>query len=149
MKNARLSAITDIITENEISTQEDLIAHLNARGFDVTQATVSRDIKTLRLVKTSNKQGRSVYVTQSSVPSASINRSYFNVFKESVLDIRAAGSIVVIKCHNGMGNAACEAIDVMGFTEIVGTIAGDNTIFAAVDNNATAQKLLEKIKSLL
>ncbi len=148
MKKERHSAIVDIIKSRRISTQDELIDALRERGYNVTQATVSRDIRDLHLVKASVGADGSRYVVRDA-SGGPRGRSFLNVFRETVISIIPAGCIVVIKCHSGMGNAACEALDVMGFSEIVGTIAGDNTIFAVTHDDETAVRTAQKINELL
>ncbi len=147
MKKERQGAIVEIIKERRISTQDELIEALNERGYKATQATVSRDIRELHLVKTA-AGGESRYAVRDPAGRPQ-GRSFLNVFRETVLSVAPAGSIIVIKCHSGMGNAACEALDVVGFPEIVGTIAGDNTIFAATGDDETAVRVTQKINELL
>lgn len=147
MKSARLKEISRLVSENEISTQEELLELLRERGYDVTQATVSRDIKELRLVKTTGTDGEQRY----SAPGErrEFTDRFRTIFRESVISVDVAGNLVVLRCYTGMGNAACAALDAMQLEHIVGTIAGDDTIFAAVDDGPTALELAGELSRLL
>ena len=135
------------MNENEVSTQEELIELLRAGGFEVTQATVSRDIKELRLIKLTGADGRQHYASPSETPEFSDR--FRTIFSQTVISVAAAGNLAVLRCHTGMGNAACAALDTMSFPHIVGTIAGDDTIFAAVDTPETALELVRELGTLL
>ncbi|MDO4566346.1 MAG: arginine repressor [Oscillospiraceae bacterium] len=147
MKSTRLREIGRIVSENEIATQEELLEHLSSRGFKVTQATVSRDVKELRLIKRSTQGGKQCYAFESG--RQEFPDRFRNIFHDSVISVDTACNIVVVKCHVGMGNAACEALDTMSFPHIVGTIAGDNTIFAAADSPESALELAGELSALL
>ncbi len=144
MKVRRHSKIFELIKEHSISTQEELQSFLKQSGFNVTQATVSRDIKELRLGKTLDAGGNYFYRITSS-ESSSNNEKFITIFKESVVSISVCGNLLVVKCMIGMGNAACAALDSMGYDEVVGTIAGDDTIFVAVKNETIGEQLLNKL----
>lgn len=147
MKSARLREISRIINENVVCTQEDLLGLLRAAGIEVTQATVSRDIKELRLIKVTGSDGVQRYAAPDELPEFSDR--FRTIFREAVISVATAGNLVVLRCHTGMGNAACAALDTMGLEHIVGTIAGDDTIFAAVDNPETALELARELSALL
>ena len=132
MRQSRQSKILDMIRTQNIDTQEKLAAMLNAAGFKVTQATVSRDIKELGLIKVPGPSGRSVYALAPKGTPADEER-FRKILRDTVTDIRAAENILVIRTLSGCANAAAEAIDNLSPESVVGTIAGDNTIFAAVD----------------
>ena len=132
MKKERLLRIKELVEQRDITTQEMLVDLLNSDGYNVTQATVSRDIKKLGLVK-SFDNGVNKYVLKQH-DNVDEHRVMFN---NSVLDVATAQNIVVIKCRTGMANAICVYIDELDLTGIVGTLAGDDTIFiAALDNNS-------------
>jgi len=149
MKMTRLAAVSEIIKDTPVSTQEELLSLLRDRGYDVTQATVSRDIKALRLSKVTDASGRARYALPAQKASSDQLDKLRMIFKESVIGVATAGNIVVIKCYAGMGNAACAALDAMNLEHIVGTIAGDDTIFAAVDTVEYAFTLVGKLNQLL
>ena len=143
MKNKRQCKILDIVKMHDVETQEMLQSLLSQYGFNVTQATVSRDIKELKLVKKSGKNG----VYRYEIPAADIPKQ--NIFIDTVTDIDYAVNTVVIKCHNGMAQAACAALDSMKYENIVGTIAGDDTIFVLMRTESDADNLVKTFKKLI
>lgn len=148
MKISRHAKILEIIERHPIETQEELAEELKKSGYHITQATVSRDIKELKLVKVLDENGIYKYATMKEQDSM-LNERLVKVFAESVLSIDYSGNIIVIKTFSGAANAACEAIDVFDFKEIVGTIAGDDTIFALVRNQENVEVVIEKLKKLM
>lgn len=147
MKSARHTIILQLIDQGNIETQEDLVEQLQARGFEVTQATVSRDIREMHLVKVQTGDGRYKYATVDQSESSMMER-FINMFAQSVLSIATAGNIIVIKVLSGSANVAAEAIDSMRWTEIVGTLAGDNTVFCAVADGVNVAEVAERFQSL-
>ena len=137
MKKNRHEAILSLISRQDIGTQEELMLKLNELGYKVTQATVSRDIKQLKLIKTPVSNGVYKY---SSVVSGSEDRSskYYSILSHSVTAVNYAGNMVVVKCYAGMAQAVCAAFDTMELNGVVGTLAGDDTIFLATENNTSA-----------
>lgn len=133
MRYSRQDKIIELITKYEIETQEALVEKLAENGYKVTQATISRDIKDLKLIKIHASSGRNIY----SLPSVSDHKGAFDryesIFRNTVNSINTAGNIIVLKTVSGCANAAAEAIDSIGSTDILGSIAGDNTIFLVVD----------------
>lgn len=148
MKTKRHSKILELISERDINTQEELLAYLKAAGFDVTQATVSRDIKELRLVKTMVSDGKYRYAPSVSDSNADIGTKYA-VFNQSTKSVDCAGNMVVVKCFTGMANAACAVLDAMNHEGVVGTLAGDDTIFVLMRDEKSATTLVGKIKELI
>ncbi len=148
MKTKRHSKILELISERDINTQEELLAYLKDAGFDVTQATVSRDIKELRLVKTMVSDGKYRYASSVSDSNADIGTKYA-VFSQSTKSVDCAGNMVVVKCFNGMANAACAVLDAMNHEGVVGTLAGDDTIFVLMRDEKSATTLVGKIKELI
>lgn len=147
MKSARHTIILQLIDQGNIETQEDLVEQLQARGFEVTQATVSRDIREMHLVKVQTGDGRYKYATVDQSESSMMER-FINMFAQSVLSIATAGNIIVIKVLSGSANVAAEAIDSMRWSEIVGTLAGDNTVFCAVADGVNVAEVAERFQSL-
>lgn len=149
MKSKRHSKILDLISEKTVETQEDLLSLLKREGFDVTQATVSRDIKELRLVKTLSPDGRYKY----SSSAAKEDRNQMNDLKalvaKTVLSVDGAGNIIVVKTISGMAQGVCFTLDNMMMPGVVGTIAGDDTIFIAVSEAAKAAEISTELKKLL
>lgn len=148
MKNARQTAILSIIEQNDIETQEELAGKLKEMGIVVTQATVSRDIKELRLLKVLSGSGGYKYATADKAEHG-LSERFVRMFKDSVLSINFAGNIVVIKTLAGSANVAAEAIDSMHLPEILGTMAGDNTILAIVQNEAEAAETVNRFQDML
>lgn len=144
MKNSRQNTILEIISVEAIETQEELIKRLQERGYNVTQATISRDIKELKLIKSSFDGDKYRYV-QSVMTDNKKDAKYANILRETMISVDIAGHIIVIKTYNGMAMAACAAIDAMGMREIVGSIAGDDTIFAAVRTEEAAKNIAKKL----
>ena len=127
MKIARHSKIIELIQQYDIETQEELAARLNAAGFQVTQATVSRDIRELKLTKVARQDGGSKY-TIMNAKEAPDSEKYIRVLREAFLSMDVAQNILVIKTSSGMANAAAAALDHKNLQEIVGSLAGDDTI---------------------
>lgn len=148
MKYSRHAKILEIIDHAEIETQEELAELLKHSGINVTQATVSRDIKELRLIKVLAKNGRYKYASMKQQESA-ISDRLVKMFKDSILSIDYSGNILVLKTLTGSANAACAALDAFEIKEILGTIAGDDTIFILTRENENMQELAEKFKKLM
>ena len=137
MKFQRQAKILDLIEKHEIETQEELSEHLCRMGYNTTQATVSRDIKELRLIKIlSAETGKYKYAVASSEVENSFTNRLKNIFKECVTDISAAQNMVVIKTLPGLGQAAAMAIDAMRNKSVVGTLGGDDTVFIVMPSNS-------------
>lgn len=148
MKSARQIAILDIITENAIETQEELADALRAHGFQVTQATVSRDIKELRLVKSLSVDGAYRYVT-SDKNENSLNERLIRMFSDTVLSIDHAYNQIVIKTLSATASIAAETIDSLQWPEILGTIAGENTILMIVRSIEDVQTVIDRINAMI
>lgn len=148
MKKKRHNMILKLIEMYVISTQEEMLDKLKENGFDSTQATVSRDIKELRLVKQMDKNGVYRYVAGKSETEEYLSK--FNaIFSHSVISSDYAGNTVVIKCYAGMAQAACATFDNMKWEGLVGTLAGDDTIFALCRTESLAKELKESIDNLV
>ena len=148
MKTKRHAKILELIQEHPIDTQEELLRWLKLQNYDVTQATVSRDIKELRLVKTLSADGRYRYTTGKS-NATDISSKFHALFSDSVSTIDFAGNMVVIRCLVGMAQAVCAALDSMHWDGVVGTLAGDDTIFIVARNENAAVSLVSELKKLL
>ena len=148
MKNARQTAILSIIEHNEVETQEELAGKLREMGIVVTQATVSRDIKELRLLKVLLPNGNYKYATADKAENG-VSERFVRIFIDSVLSINYSDNIIVIRTLAASANAACEAIDNMRWPEILGTISGDNTIFIVVRSDADAPVVVERFREIL
>ncbi len=148
MKNTRHTRILEIISENVIETQDDLIARLRDSGYAVTQATISRDIKQLGLVKTATKNGGYKYTVAKNDSTGNENKLK-NIMRETITGAQCAENIVVIKTYSGMANAAAAAIDSLVGEGILGSIAGDDTIFVVVRNHDDAEGFTDYIKEII
>ncbi|HHT14619.1 MAG: arginine repressor [Christensenellales bacterium] len=145
MKNARQSAILSIIEERDVQTQEELARILTELGIRVTQATVSRDIKELRLLKVLSPSGGYKYATADRAEHG-ISERLVRMFAESVLSIQEVNNLIVIRTLSGSANVAGEAIDNMHWPEILGTISGDNTILVILGTAEEAIEVAERFK---
>ena len=148
MKKRRQAKILELISTNEIETQEELQEYLLKFGFEVTQATISRDIKELRLVKELSSKGRYIYSTGKKRNDHMVSRAG-GIFSESIINIDYASNMIVIKCFSGMANAACAAIDSMSPEDVLGTIAGDDTIFMLCKTEDSAKYITNKMRMML
>ncbi len=142
---SRQQTILDIVMSNELDTQEELVTMLQQYGFNVTQATVSRDIKQLGLVKVSGTVKKYRY-TRVDYKESGLRNKYDNIFKESVLSMQIAGNIIVIKTVSGAANSAGAFIDHLMIPQILGSIAGDDTIFCATKSEKDAETVLKMLK---
>ena len=150
MKFQRQAKILELVDRFEIETQEELTGHLRAMGYNTTQATVSRDIKELRLIKTlSAETGKYKYTAASAGAADSFTTRLRNIFRESVTEIDAAQNMVVIKTLPGLGQAAAMAIDSMRASGVVGTLGGDDTVFAVMRDNESAAPFCQPARDLL
>ena len=148
MRHDRQGRIKELIALHDIDTQEKLVELLNADGFRVTQATVSRDIKNLKLVKTLSSNGKYKYTVEKT-KEQSLSERFIKIMKECILSIKYSGNIIVIQTLSGCANAAAEAIDTSNLPMILGSIAGDNTIFLVVDDAENAPGIVEQFNELL
>ena len=139
----------ELINSNSIETQDELLNLLGKSGFPVTQATISRDIKELRLVKTLTADGKYHYTTHTAPAKNEMSSKFLLIFSEAVKEIDSAGNMVVIKCFTGMANATCAAMDTMHWSGVVGTLAGDDTIFMVMRDEHTARDLVIQLRKIL
>lgn len=148
MKVERHSKIVELIGKYEIETQEELAEKLNAAGFNVTQATVSRDIRELKLTKVQAESGRQRYMVLES-PRGTSAAKYIRILKDGFMSMDMAQNILVIKTVSGMAMAVAAALDAIHFHEIVGCIAGDDTIMCAIRSLDDTLIVMEKIKKMV
>jgi transcriptional regulator of arginine metabolism len=148
MKQGRQSAILEIIGKYDVETQDELSAILKERGFEVTQATISRDIKELKLIKVQSGNGAYKYAAASNGQHGKLD-VLKRVFKETVVSVQQAAALVIVKTITGSANAAAEAIDALNLPEVAGTLAGDNTIFIAVKEEGEQRKIIEELTKLI
>lgn len=149
MKKDRHARILEIIGQQDIETQEELADALRRSGCDVTQATVSRDIRDLRLTKVQTDKGHQKYVAGGTQEQSHLSEKYIRVLREGFLSMDQAENILVIKTVSGMAMAVAAAIDAMHFPEVVGCIAGDDTIMAAIRTAADTPKVMEKLRQAM
>jgi transcriptional regulator of arginine metabolism len=147
MKKARHDAILSLIENENIGTQEALLERLLEEGFSVTQATISRDIKALRLIKTPTGDGEYKYVYVQK-DTEDYSQKYYSILSHSVISVNFAGNIAVVKCYTGMAQAACTAVDNIVMDKIVGTLAGDDTIFVLCKDETAAAELKKRIEKI-
>ena len=148
MKRTRHAKIVEIIEKHDVGTQEELAELLKESGFQVTQATVSRDIRELKLSKIPTGDGRQKYVVLRQDDSHLVDK-YIRVLKDGLLSMDMAQNILVIKTVSGMASAVAVAVDAMKFKEIVGSIAGDDTIMMAVRTVEETKVVMDKIHKML
>ncbi|MBQ1505044.1 MAG: arginine repressor [Oscillospiraceae bacterium] len=149
MKFQRQSKILELIEKEKIDTQEELSRRLKEWGFTTTQATISRDIKELRLVKVMTPDGTYKYTAATTENEVSMMGRIRNIFKECVVSISSAQNLVVIKTLPGLGSAAGYAIDAIHHPEVVGSIAGDDTVFVVITSTEKAAAFRDEASSLL
>lgn len=147
-KKERQNHILSLIRNNDISTQDELVDKLRALDLDVTQATVSRDIKELGLNKVTGDHNIQKY-TENTHNKETTTSKLITVFTQAAVSCDSAGSIVIIKTLPGMAGASASTIDSLGFPEVVGTIAGDDTIFIAAKTSLLANHLVERLKKYI
>lgn len=149
MKSRRQAKILEIISNKNIETQEQLLAELQAEGFRGTQATISRDIKELRIVKELTSLGAYRYTISNSDLGSTFSARLNTIFRECVISVDYAQNIIVVRTLPGLASAAGSAIDAMNLNTIVGTLAGDDTVMIVMRDTNAAATLCGEIKSLL
>lgn len=148
MRSKRHEEIIKIITNTEVETQEELASLLRDSGYNVTQATVSRDIKNLKLTKVLDKSGKYKYA-QMITNTDNVTKKMNQILHNTLINVEKVDKFVVVKTLSGSGNAACEAIDTLDFADIAGTIAGDNTIFILCRTEEGTNELIEIISEYI
>jgi transcriptional regulator of arginine metabolism len=147
MKIERHTKIVELISKYDIETQEELADKLNQTGFNVTQATVSRDIRELKLTKVSTDGNRQKYVVLQS-QEGWMSEKYIRVLQDGFMNMTKASNILVIKTVSGMAMAVAAALDAMQYKEVLGCIAGDDTIFCATRSDEETLSLMEKMRKI-
>lgn len=148
MKRERHEVVVELINKYDIETQEELASYLRKEGFEVTQATVSRDIRELNLSKISAGNGRQKYIILSN-DDTRLGDKYIRVLRDGFVSMNMAQNILVIKTVQGMAMAVAAAIDAMKLPEIVGCIAGDDTIMAAIKTSDDTRTVMEKLNNII
>lgn len=149
MKNDRQAMILEIIAQENIETQEQLLNRLQDRGVHCTQATISRDIKQLHLIKEPVGQGMYKYAVSGNRTKLNVAAKLRTIFRECIVSIDYAQNIVVVKTMPGLANGACSALDHMEMSDIVGSLAGDDTALLVMRNAEAAELLCQEIKDML
>ena len=148
MKTKRQSKILELIQNNDIETQEELQSFLEKDGFAVTQATVSRDIRELKLTKIATNEGKQKYVSLND-NTEDLSEKYVRVLKDGFISMDMAQNILVIKTVSGMAGAVCASIDAMRLHEIVGSIAGDDTIMCAIRTTEDTVAIMKRLRRII
>ena len=148
MKQGRQSVILELIENYDIETQDELSSRLREKGYEVTQATISRDIKELKLIKVQSETGAYKYAASGRETMGKLD-IFKRVFRDTVLSVETAASMVVVRTMTGSANAAAEAIDEMDIPEVAGTLAGDNTIFVAIREEGMQKRIVEILCGML
>lgn len=148
MKSERHAKILEIIRKNEVETQEELSDRLEREGFQVTQATVSRDIRELKLTKVAMSNGKQKYAVLTE-PAEDLSQKYIRVLKDGFTSMDMAQNILVVRTVSGMAMAVAAALDALNFHEIVGTIAGDDTIMCAVRSVEENIQLMDRLRKMV
>lgn len=148
-RSGRLEMILQLIMERPIGTQKDLQEALAEKGFDVTQATLSRDVRDLKLVKVSAENGEPRYLVPGKTDNQAASSRFFSLFKTSVVRLESALNQVVIHTYTGMAQAVCAALDGLHWNYVLGTIAGDDTILIIMRDEESAKKLVRELRGML
>ncbi len=149
MKTKRQSKILELIRKNDIETQDELLEHLEQSGFAVTQATVSRDIREMKLTKIASAGGKQKYAVLTDAPDDVMSEKFFRIFRDGYVSMDMAQNILVIKTAPGMAGAVCAALDAMQLHEVVGSIAGDDTIMCAVRTVEDTVQMMKRLKKIV
>jgi transcriptional regulator of arginine metabolism len=147
MKTRRQAKILELIRDHDVETQEELSERLEREGFVVTQATVSRDIRELKLTKIAMDNGRQKYAVISDTDSVMMEK-YVRVLREGFLSVDMAQNLLVVKTVSGMASAVCAAVDAMKLDKVVGSIAGDDTLLIVIRSEADAIRVMNRLREL-
>ncbi len=148
MRLSRQNKILELIENHEIETQDKLASMLKEYGYDVTQATVSRDIKELHLIKKLTPSGKYKYAVSAS-DEGPIPARLIDIYRSTVRSITKSGNIVLLKCLSGCANAAGEALDSMALPHVIGSVAGDNTLLLVTDDPSNSDEVVDVLRNLL
>ncbi len=148
MRYSRQNKILELIANNEIETQDKLATLLKSEGFEVTQATISRDIKELQLIKVLSSSGKYKYAV-STRHDAPISERFIKIFRETIISFASAQNLIIIKTLSGCGAAAGEAVDCIDLPHVVGTVAGDNTLLLIVDHEENVEEILSVFNDMI
>lgn len=149
MRYSRQDKIIELITSYEIETQDALAEKLSDSGYKVTQATISRDIKELQLIKILSSSGKYKYALPAGQNKVSSSDRFEKIFRNTVSSISSSGNIIILKTLSGCANAACEAFDSFNPEGVLGSIAGDNTVFIVVDLPEHIPAIVKRFNAIL
>lgn len=149
MKTIRQQKILELIKEHTFDTQEDLQQKLKECGFNVTQATVSRDIRELGIIKSDGEDGVYKYRAGKDRERGEINGKFSLILRQAVSKVSCANNLIVLKTYTGMGSAAGAAIDAMELNGVIGTLAGDDTLLIIASGNDTAKEVTDRLNDLI
>jgi transcriptional regulator of arginine metabolism len=149
MKYKRHSKILELINSFEIYTQEELAEKLSESGFITTQATISRDIKELKLLKIPGNGGQYKYASGSRSDDEKTDAKFYNILAETVISISTAKNLIVVKTYSGMAQAAAAAVDAINFAEVIGSIAGDDTVLLVFMDDINAESVAQKLNKIV
>ncbi len=147
-KLTRREAILKLIAAEHIGTQNEMMRRLEAEGFPVTQATISRDIRELHLIKTADPQGGYRYQVSKPQEKFHTSHKFYSIYRDSVVRVDLAQNLLVIHCYVGMAQAVCATMDGLEWPGVVGTLAGDDTILVITRDNECARELLQTLQDL-
>lgn len=147
-RSTRQSKILEIISTNEVETQEDLVAKLRSCNFDVTQATISRDIKELGLIKTLSTESGKYKYSYTDTTSQTSNK-YIYMLKESVISTRTVKNLVIVKTLKGLASGICSVINRLNFEDLLGATYGEDTVMMIFEDNATAEYSRAKLDTII
>ncbi len=148
IRTVRFKEIKRLISEESIGTQQELLKRLHEEGYDVTQGTISRDIRDLKLVKVATQGGGYHYETAKTTQENAMSDQFYSLFRSSVVKMESALNQVVIRCYNGMASAVCAAMDTLEWDGLLGTLAGEDTILVIMKSEAQAEKLVRTLREI-
>lgn len=148
IRSVRFKEIRRLISEETIGTQQALLKRLQELGYDVTQGTISRDIRDLKLVKVSVPGVGYRYQSAKASRDSAMSDQFYTLFRSSVIRVDSALNQVVIRCYNGMAGAVCASMDTLEWDGMLGTVAGDDTILVILKSEAQAESLLKKLREI-
>lgn len=149
MKNTRQQKILELIKEHNIDRQEELQSLLKERGYNVTQATISRDIRELGIIKSQGNDGIYKYRTNIQKEHVEINGKFALILKQAVSKVGCANNLIVVKTYTGMGSAVGAAFDAMELDGVLGTLAGDDTLLVIAHDNESAEMVAEQLNEII
>lgn len=149
MKYKRHSKILELINSFEIYTQEELAEKLSESGFLTTQATISRDIKELKLLKIPGNGGQYKYASGSHSDDEKTDAKFYNILTETVISVSTAKNLIIVKTYSGMAQAAAAAVDAINFAEVIGSIAGDDTVLLVFLDDINAESVAQKLNKIV